>query len=81
MLFKCYFFDYINDNIFKRKNKIINMNIKEKTSIRKQGNISLITTIPKIYVKALNLESGDTINWKLDTNTEKIEITINKNKE
>ena len=36
------------------------MEIKEETSVRYQGKISLITTIPKTYVKALNIKSGDT---------------------
>ena len=58
---------------------IINiMKIKEETSVRYQGKISLITTIPKTYVKALNIESGDTIEWILDTETEKLELKIVK---
>ena len=71
MLFKCYFFDYFN----RTKNV---MEIKEETSVRYQGKISLITTIPKTYVKALNIESGDTIEWILDTKTEKLELKIIK---
>ena len=55
-----------------------NMEIKEETSVRYQGKISLITTIPKTYVKALNIESGDTIEWILDTKTEKLELKIIK---
>ena len=56
---------------------IINiMEIKEETSVRYQGKISLITTIPKTYVKALNIESGDTIEWILDTETEKLELKV-----
>ena len=54
------------------------MEIKEETSVRYQGKISLITTIPKTYVKALNIESGDTIEWILDTETEKLELKIIK---
>lgn len=54
------------------------MEIKEETSVRYQGKISLITTIPKTYVKALNIESGDTIEWILDTKTEKLELKIIK---
>lgn len=54
------------------------MEIKEETSVRYQGKISLITTIPKTYVKALNIESGDTIKWILDTETEKLELKIIK---
>lgn len=58
---------------------IINiMKIKEETSVRYQGKISLITTIPKTYVKTLNIESGDTIEWILDTETEKLELNIIK---
>ena len=58
---------------------IINiMEIKEETSVRYQGKISLITTIPKTYVKALNIESGDTIEWILDTETEKLELKVVK---
>lgn len=54
------------------------MNIEETTKVRNQGEISLITTIPKTYVKALNIESGDKICWVLDTKAEKLEIKIIK---
>lgn len=54
------------------------MEIKEETSVRYQGKISLITTIPKTYVKALNIESGDTLEWILNTETEKLELKIIK---
>ena len=58
---------------------IINiMKIKEETSVRYQGKISLITTIPKTYVKALNIEAGDTLEWVLDTKTEKLELKVIK---
>ena len=52
------------------------MKINEETKVRNQGEISLITTIPKTYVKALNIESGDTLEWILDTETEKLELRI-----
>ena len=52
------------------------MEIKEETSVRYQGKISLITTIPKTYVKALNIKSGDSIEWILNTKTEKLELKI-----
>ena len=54
------------------------MEIKEETSVRYQGKISLITTIPKTYVKALNIKSGDTLEWILDTKTEKLELKVIK---
>lgn len=54
------------------------MKIKEETLVRYQGKISLITTIPKTYVKALNIESGDTLEWVLDTETESLELKIIK---
>lgn len=54
------------------------MKINEETKIRNQGEISLITTIPKTYVKALNIEAGDILEWILDTETEKLELTIIK---
>lgn len=54
------------------------MKINEETKIRKQGNISLITTIPKTYVKALNLNPNDILEWILDTETEKLELKIMK---
>ena len=52
------------------------MKINEETKVRNQGEISLITTIPKTYVKALKIESGDTLEWILDTETEKLELNI-----
>ena len=52
------------------------MKINEETKIRKQGEISLITTIPKTYVKALKIRSGDTFEWILNTETEKLELKI-----
>lgn len=52
------------------------MKINEETKIRKQGEISLITTIPKTYVKALKICSGDTLEWILNTETEKLELKI-----
>ena len=80
MLFKCYFFNYFNSTINVIYNYIqINiMEIKEETSVRYQGKISLITTIPKTYVKALNIKSGDTLEWILNTETEKLELKIIK---
>ena len=54
------------------------MKINEKTKIRNQGKISLITTIPKTYVKALNINSGDTLEWILNTETETIELRVIK---
>lgn len=55
------------------------MEIKEETNVRYQGKISLITTIPKTYVKALNIENGDTIKWILNTETETLELKIVNN--
>lgn len=54
------------------------MNIEEKTKVRNQGEISLITTIPKTYVKTLNIGSGDTLEWILNTETETLELKIIK---
>lgn len=54
------------------------MKINEETKIRKQGEISLITTIPKTYVKALNIKPNDYLEWILDTETEKLELKIIK---
>lgn len=56
----------------------LHMNIEEKTKVRNQGEISLITTIPKTYVKALNIESGDSMKWILDTETESLKLKIYK---
>lgn len=60
------------------KNIILTMKINEETKVRNQGEISLITTIPKTYVKALKIESGDTLEWILDTETERLELNIIK---
>ena len=54
------------------------MKIKEETKVRNQGEISLITTIPKTYVKALEIKSGDTIEWTLNTETETLELKLVK---
>ena len=54
------------------------MKIEEETIVRYQGKISLITTIPKTYVKALNITSGDTLEWILNTETEKLELKVIK---
>lgn len=54
------------------------MKINEETKARKQGEISIITTIPKTYVKALNIEHGDIIEWILDTESEKLELKVIK---
>ena len=54
------------------------MKINEETKVRKQGSISLITTIPKTYVKALNIKSGDLLEWILDTETETLKLKIIK---
>ena len=62
--------------LFNIKNIILTMKINEETKVRNQGEISLITTIPKTYVKALNIESGDTLEWILDTETERLELHI-----
>ena len=64
--------------LFNIKNIILTMKINEETKVRNQGEISLITTIPKTYVKALKIESGDTLEWILDTETEKLELNIIK---
>ena len=55
------------------------MEINEETKIRKQGESSLITTIPKTYVKALNMENGDRLEWILDTKTETLKLKNIKN--
>lgn len=54
------------------------MKIKEETSVRYQGKISLITTIPKPYVKALDIENGDKLEWILDTETETLHLKVTK---
>ena len=64
--------------LFNMENIILTMKINEETKVRNQGEISLITTIPKTYVKALNIESGDIVEWILDTETEKLELNIIK---
>ncbi len=64
--------------LFNIKNIILTMKINEETKVRNQGEISLITTIPKTYVKALKIESGDTLEWILDTETERLELNIIK---
>lgn len=64
--------------LFNMKNIILTMKINEETKVRNQGEISLITTIPKTYVKALKIESGDIVEWILDTETEKLELNIIK---
>lgn len=64
--------------LFNIKNIIVTMKINEETKVRNQGEISLITTIPKTYVKALKIESGDTLEWILDTETERLELNIIK---
>lgn len=83
MLFKCYFFNYLNKAkmLFKINYIQLDMNIEETTKIRNQGEISLITTIPKTYVKALNMEYGDQIRWVLDTETETLQLRICKKDE
>ena len=80
MLFKCYFFNYLNKAkmLFKINYIQLDMNIEETTKVRNQGEISLITTIPKTYVKALNIGSGDTLEWILNTETETLELKIVK---
>lgn len=80
ILFKCYFFNYFNRiiNVIYNHIQINIMEIKEETSVRYQGKISLITTIPKTYVKALNIKSGDTLEWILDTETETLELKVVK---
>ena len=54
------------------------MKINEETKVRNQGEISFITTIPKTDVKALNIESGDTLEWVLDTETETLKLKVIK---
>lgn len=54
------------------------MKINEETKVRNQGEISLITTIPKTYVKALNIKSGDRLAWILNTETETLELKLVK---
>ena len=65
--------------LFSIKNIILIMEINEETKIRKQGESSLITTIPKTYVKALNMENGDRLEWILDTKTETLKLKNIKN--
>ena len=54
------------------------MKLKENTKVRNQGEISLITTIPKTYVKALDINSGDIIQWILNTENQQLELKIKK---
>lgn len=67
--------------LFNKKHIKIIMRINEETKVRNQGEISLITTIPKTYVKALNIESGDILEWILNTETETLELNILKKNE
>lgn len=60
----------------KERNKNTYMKITEETKIRKQGEISLITTIPKTYVKILDLKNEDNLEWIFNTETEKLELKI-----
>ena len=62
--------------LFRIKCIQLDMHIEETTKVRNQGEISLITTIPKTYVKALNIKSGDTLEWILNTETETLELKI-----
>lgn len=80
MLFKCYLINYLNKSkmLFKINYIQLGMNIEETTKVRNQGEISLITTIPKTYVKALNIGSSDTLEWILNTETETLELKIVK---
>lgn len=64
--------------LFNINNTTLTMKINEETKVRNQGEISLITTIPKTYVKALNIETSDTLEWILDTETETLELNIVK---
>ena len=64
--------------LFDIKKRITNMKINEETKVRNQGEISLITTIPKTYDKALNIKSGDTLEWILNTETETLELKVVK---
>ena len=57
------------------------MKINEETKIRKQGKFSLITTIPKTYVKFLNINDGDTLEWIFNTETKSLELNILKHGE
>lgn len=66
--------------IFINKYKVIIMKINEETKIRKQGEISLITTIPKTFVKALNMNYNDILEWILDTETETLTLKVNNTK-
>ena len=62
--------------LFNINNIILLMKINEETKVRNQGEISLITTIPKTYVKALNIKSGDLLEWILDTEKETLEFKV-----
>ena len=72
------FLNYYNYTkmLFNIKYITIIMKIEEETIARKQGHISLVTTIPKTYVKILNIKTGDNIKWTLDTTTKKIELKV-----
>lgn len=67
--------------LFNKTYTIINMKINEETKIRKQGKISLITTIPKTYVKVLNITNKDTLEWVLDTETKTMKLNFIKSNE
>ena len=67
--------------LFNIKHRTLIMKINEETKVRNQGEISLITTIPKTYVKTLKIKSEDTLKWILDTETERLELNISKKEE
>lgn len=75
LFFKYYIYTKVLFNI---KYIFIIMKIKEETIARKQGNTSLVTTIPKTYVKILNIESGNNIEWTLNTTNKELELKIVK---
>ena len=55
------------------------MKIKAKSKIRKQGETSLITTIPKKYVDVFEWKEGQELEWILDT--EKLTLELKQKSE
>ncbi len=59
--------------------EITSMKISYKTKVRETGG-SIITTIPMSFVKGLNIEPGDSLDWTMELSEKGATLIVTPNK-
>jgi len=56
------------------------MSLESKTAVARPGTKSLRATVPEGIVAFLNLQEGDTLDWKMETSKDDRYVIVRKSK-